>query len=198
MIAVFLHNYSERLRKNMNTKQVSIPRFFHEIHGRTQTSVDLLLTYSAGFLAAIPIVANAILAQFTLAQISLLLILTLDIACGVVANFTEGTSAYYAESSSRRWIFLVLHIVQPCLLVWLFPQDQSAILALGALTLTSGCVVNLLQSITIQRVSAMTLLIVAVMCMVYIIPDSRKILLILMFLYSTIIILAFAVRWNER
>jgi hypothetical protein len=187
----------------MNTKQVlnsrvSIPRFFHEIHGRTQTSAELFLTYSAGIVAAIPIVATAIQAQFTLAQIILLLLLTLDIACGVVANCTEGTSAYYAESSSRRWVFLALHVVQPCLFIWLFPQEQWVILALGALTLASGCIVNFLQSITVQRVSAMTLLVLAVICMVYLIPDSRKILLLLMFLYSTKIILAFAVRWNER
>lgn len=182
----------------MQTKIILIPRFFHEIHGRTQTSVELFLTYLTGIVAAIPVLANAIESHIPFSRIVVLLILTLDIACGVVANFTEGTSAYYAENSSRRWVFLALHVIQPCLFLWLFPQEQSAILALGALTLTSGCVVNLLQSITIQRVSAITLLIFAVICMLYLIPNSPKVLLLLMFLYSTKIILAFAVRWNER
>jgi hypothetical protein len=182
----------------MKTDLINVPTFLHEIHGRTQTKSELLITYSVGVFTTILVIVFLEQGQFSLGKQILLIALTLDIASGVVANCTQGTSDYYAENSTRRWIFLALHITQPLLLTWLFPEDIRSIALIAAFTLIFGSIVNILKGNRQQRGTAVSLLMVVFVCMTLVITFTNKIAFLLMLLYSTKIILAFAVRWNER
>ncbi|MFY7998411.1 MAG: hypothetical protein ACOVSW_07410, partial [Candidatus Kapaibacteriota bacterium] len=59
-------------------------------------------------------------------------------------------------------------------------------------------IVNILKGNRQQRGTAVSLLMVVFVCMTLVITFTNKIAFLLMLLYSTKIILAFAVRWNER
>ncbi len=182
----------------MKSRTVTIPKYLYEIHGRTQTALSLAATYIVGILTTVLVLFSTKQESFSLTQYALLVALTLDIASGVVANSTQGTSDYYAENVLRRWIFLALHVTQPLLLIWLFPSDFLDITIIAALTLASGSIVNMLQTEAEQRVTAMSLLVLVLGCATLICSFSHKISLLLMLLYSTKIILAFAVRWNTH
>jgi hypothetical protein len=99
---------------------IKIHTFFHEILGETQRPIELVFiilfalittTFSfvffSDFLRLLPILNQVIL-----------LLLTIDITGGVIANLTYGTNHYYSTRKKARLIFIIIHI-QP-ILIFLF------------------------------------------------------------------------------
>jgi hypothetical protein len=99
---------------------IKIHKFFHEILGETQRPIELLFiilfalvvtTFSYffyyDFLSTLPLINQVIL-----------ILLTIDIAGGVIANLTHGTDQFYAKRKNARLIFIAIHI-QP-ILIFLF------------------------------------------------------------------------------
>lgn len=99
---------------------IKIHKFFHEILGETQRPIELL------FIILFAVVVTTFLFFFyydflsTLPLLNqvFLLLLTIDIAGGVIANLTRGTDLYYAKRKNARLIFIAIHI-QP-ILIFLF------------------------------------------------------------------------------
>lgn len=121
-------------------------------------------------------------------------VLALDIAGGVVANFTSGTNNYYAESLNRKYFFIFFHLLQPSLLVWIYPADWYAIAAVSVFTLTGSIIVLQVKSYNRQRVTAVSLW-VACMTLATLLNFSVLLLYLTMLLYAIKLILAFSVNW---
>jgi hypothetical protein len=181
-----------KLRNN----KIRVHRFLSELFGRETTRFDLL----AIIISAISFAALTLLLKWNV-DISILkkitlTILALDIGGGVVANFTTGTNNYYAESSSKRYFFIFFHLLQPLILIWIYPNDLSAIAGVSLFTLISSIIVLNFKDQHVQRIIAVTLLL---LCLILtpLFNYSDHLLQLTMLLFSIKLILAFSVNWSS-
>jgi hypothetical protein len=124
----------------------------------------------------------------------ILTILALDIGGGVVANFTTGTNKYYFDSLSKRYFFIFFHLLQPLILIWIYPSDSLSIMVISLYTLISSIIVLNLKDQYTQRIVAVTLSILCVI-LTQLLIYSDHLLQIAIFLFSIKLILAFSVNW---
>jgi hypothetical protein len=135
-------------------------------------------------------------ADITITKKIILTILALDIGGGVVANFTTGTNFYYAESLRKRYLFVLFHLLQPSILIWIFPSELLAILGVTLFTLTSSIIVLRLKSPNNQRIIAVTLLLLSLILSTLLNYNDPLAKLIMQF-FSIKLILAFSVHWTS-
>lgn len=155
----------------------------------------MLATYSAGVTMTALILFQTTELPIPTHKRLLLGLLALDVAGGVVSNFTQGTSDYYAERRSRRTVFLALHVLQPVLLMWVFPADGLAIAALSGYAIVAAIAVNGLQNGDKQRNFAALLAVLGIGA-AFAFSFSHPMLLLLVLLFIIKLIVAFAVRWR--
>jgi hypothetical protein len=171
-----------------------VHRLFHELFGSETTTFDLLAIAISSFSFAGLTLILKWDANISIIKIITLTILALDIAGGVVSNFTKGTNNYYNESLSKRYFFVFFHLIQPTILIWIFPNDFLLILGLSLFTLTSTIIVLKIKKHDTQIVVAVTLLL---LCFVLstLLNFSDLLTQLLMQLFSLKLILAFSVNW---
>ena len=182
--------------KKLRNNKIKVHRFFQELFGRETTRFDLLaiIICSVSF-ATLTIILKWNLDISTIKKI-ILTILALDIGGGVVANFTTGTNNYYFESLSKRYFFIFFHLLQPLILIWIYPIDSLAIMGISLFTLTSSIIVLNLKDQYTQRIVAVTLLLLSFILSI-LLNFSDPLTQLLMQLFSIKIILAFSVNWNS-
>jgi hypothetical protein len=127
----------------------------------------------------------------------ILTILALDIGGGVIANFTTGTNKFYAESLRKKYLFVFFHLLQPSILIWIFPNELLAIFSGTIYTLTSSFIVLLIKSTHYQKIIAVTLLVLALILSALLNYNDPFVQLIMHF-FSLKLILAFSVNWTEN
>jgi hypothetical protein len=182
-----------KLRNN----KIKVNRFLSELFGHETTTFDLLAIVISSFSFAGLTFILKWNANISNIKIIMLTILTLDIAGGIVANFTTGTNNYYAESLRRRYLFVFFHLLQPSILIWIFPSDLLAILGISLYTLTSSIIVLNIKKQYDQRIIAITLLLFSLFLstlLKYTDPLTKMI----MQLFSFKLILAFSVNWASN
>lgn len=179
----------------MQKKKIQVHKFFTELFGRETTAFDLLtITISSISFAGLTLLLkwNADISNFKLV---ILTILALDIAGGVIANFTKGTNKFYSESLIKRYLFVFFHILQPSILIWIFPSELLAILGVSLFTLTSSIIVLNIKKQYNQRIIAVTLLLFSLFLST-LLNYSDPLIKMIMQLFSVKLILAFSVNWN--
>jgi len=178
----------------MQNKKIQVHKFLVELFGRVTTVFDLLaIIISSISFAGLTLLLkwNTDISNF---KIVVLTILALDIAGGVIANFTKGTNNYYSESLRKRYIFIFFHLLQPSILIWIFPSELLAILGVSLFTLTSSIVVLNIKKQYNQRIIAVTLLLFSLFLST-LLNYSDPLTEIIMQLFSIKLILAFSVNW---
>lgn len=179
----------------MQDKKIQVHKFLVELFGRVTTAFDLLaIIISSISFAGLTLLLkwNADVSNFKLV---ILTILALDIAGGVVANFTKGTNNYYSESLRKRYLFVFFHLLQPSILIWIFPNDLLAILGASLFTLTSSIIVLNIKKQYNQRIIAVTLLLFSIILST-LLNYSDSLTKLIMELFSLKLILAFSVNWT--
>ncbi len=176
-------------------QEISIPAALRELHGERATGTDLLLTYGTGILTAAGVAAFADL-SLPPARWLVLSLLLVDIAGGVTANFTRGTNSYYASRPGLRLVYILLHTVQPAVLVWLFPGQGCRLALFAGYTLLATLGVNALSQYRYQRLGAGLLTALGVL-LLHLLALEPAVLTGLLTLYLIKLVLAFAVRWEE-
>ena len=180
----------------MENKKIQVHKFLSEVFGRETTMFDLLAIIVCSISFAILTLFVKWNADITITKKIILTILALDIGGGVVANFTTGTNFYYAESLRKRYIFVLFHLLQPSILIWIFPSELIAILGVSLFTLTSSIIVLRIKKHYNQRIIAVTLLLLSIFLSTllnYTDPLTKMI----MQLFSIKLILAFSVNWDS-
>ena len=180
----------------MQNKKIQVHKFLFELFGRETTTFDLLaIVISSLSFAGLThmLKLNTDISNF---KLIILTILALDIAGGVVANFTTGTTNYYAESLRKRYFFVLFHLLQPSILIWIFPNELQAILGLSIFTLISSIIVLNIKKYNTQKIVAITLLLLSFMLSI-LLNYSDPLLQIVMQLFSIKLILAFSVNWSS-
>jgi hypothetical protein len=180
----------------MQNKKIQVHKFLSEVFGRETTTFDLLaiIISSASFaLLTLFLKWNA---DITIIKKIILTILALDIGGGVVANFTTGTNNYYAESLRKRYLFVLFHLLQPSILIWIFPNELLAVLGVSIFTLISSIIVLNIKRYYNQRIVAVTLLL---LCLILstLLNYTDTLIQMIMQLFSIKLILAFSVNWTS-
>lgn len=178
----------------MQNKKIKVHKVLGEFFGRETTRFDLLaIVISAVSFAGMTLLLIWSL-DFSVLKKIVLTILALDIGGGVVANFTIGTNNYYAESLRKRYLFIFFHLLQPSILIWIFPNELLSIVIATLFILTSSILVLGVKKQYHQRIVAITLL------LLYLILSTSlnytdTLTQITMQLFSIKLILAFSVNW---
>jgi hypothetical protein len=182
------------MEKVQNNK-IKVHRFFRELFGRETKILDLLaVVISACFLAVLTLLFKWN-ADFSVIKKAVLTIIALDIGGGVVANFTLGTNNYYAESLGKRYLFVLFHLSQPSLLIWIFPSELLAISGVTLFTLASSAFVLRSKSPNNQRIIAVTLLLLSLI-LTSLLNYTDPLAQLIMQFFSLKLILAFSVNWT--
>lgn len=176
-------------------KKITIPKFLQELHGKQASVFDILLVYTVAILTTAGILYMAWDLPLKIYKAIILAVLVADLSGGIVSNFTEGTNIYYNESPKRRKIFTLLHVIQPTLLVWIFPLDFFSIIVISSYTLLTLSIVNSLKNYNKQKVLAAFFVVFGIL-LSFIIGVYQPIVHIMLILFLIKLTLAFAVRWE--
>ncbi|MCC5914007.1 MAG: hypothetical protein JJU46_06495 [Balneolaceae bacterium] len=179
-----------------NENKIKIPKLLHELHGELSNWRDVGLTHMAAWGLTVLMVWLSVCSGHPIWITVLLAILTVDIAGGVVSNFTKGTNNYYEQYPQKRVVFLLLHIIQPALLSMMFPDQVFLILAVMAYTLSISIWLDGSRKFEFPKSVSPFLTIVGITGLV-IMPIEFIGLQLLLILYITKLILAFSVNWYK-
>jgi hypothetical protein len=134
---------------------IKIPQFFHEILGEKQRKIDLIfiLLFTTLGTAFLFLFDKDFLSTLSIFKQTMLLLLTLDITGGVIANLTYGTDQFYQKRKKARIIFIAIHI-QPLLIFLLAKMPLWIGLILWAYTIFCAIILELLKNNPSQKVFA--------------------------------------------
>jgi hypothetical protein len=177
----------------MRGKQINIPKYFQELHGEKTSLFSLILVYFTSFINSLILTHYAIPEDFALWKTILFFIIVLDIAGGVIANFTNSTNQYYQEKSNLRIPFISLHIIHPTILYLLFPSDGILFIFMGVYTIASCFILNFIHGRELQRLIAVFLVTMGA-TLVFVIPSDIPVLRLLPILFFLKLILGFSVK----
>ena len=180
----------------IQNKKIQVHKFLVELFGRETTTFDLLAIVIGSFSVAGLTLALKWNTDISIFKLIILTILTLDIAGGVVANFTTGTTNYYAESLRKRYFFVLFHLLQPSILIWIFPNEIQAIMGISIFTLLCSFIVLNINKHYTQRITAIILLLLSFILSI-LLNYSDTLLQIVMQIFSIKLILAFSVNWSS-
>ena len=144
---------------NLFDREYPMPASLKEVLGSRQSVGALLCIGLITTLAAVlwwPVIVGE-LESHSLWRVLLAGLLMLDIAAGAVANFTPGTSAFYARRPGWLWGFIAIHVHLP-VVGWLLGWPLAPLAAVWLYTIAAACLVNLCFNRPWQPVLAGTLL----------------------------------------
>jgi len=176
-------------------KKVAIPSYLHELHGKQASVFDLLVNYTTAIIATIIILYLAKDLSLEPYKLIILGVLALDLAGGVVSNFTEGTNNYYIEKPKMRYVFIAFHVVQPLVLIWLFPNDWVGVAVISVYTLIAMTAINSIREHLRQRVYGAFLMVVG-LSISFLVGEMQMIVHLMLILFVVKLVIAFAVRWK--
>lgn len=176
-------------------KIVKIPAFLHELHGEQASIFDLLITYLTAIVVTIVVLFLARDTPLENYKLIILGILAFDLSGGVIANFTQSTNTYYAKNLKLRYVFILFHVVQPLVLMWLFPMNLIGIAFISVYTLLAIFLVNFIKEHLKQRVSSAFLVVIG-LSIIFLFVKMQPTVYLMLVLYVIKLIMGFAVIWK--
>ena len=177
-------------------KSGSMREFLKFLHGEHPTRTDLILTYLGACLSLISFEVLISTLDLSITKHLVLSFIVLDFSGGIIANITESTSSFYASRPRLRILFLLAHLVQPALLVWIFPQNTLVVLYITVYTLISSLVVSWVGDFARQRTLSLFLLLVGLSSIPLVLDKGSSVLAVCLSMYMMKLILSFSVDWS--
>lgn len=178
---------------NWLLREVTVPRPLHYLHGTSALVLELCLNYGLVVVTGLTLFFMSQELMLPPAKRMLLIALAMDLAGGVISNFTTGTSQFYWQCAKRRSLFICLHVMQPLLLIWIFPQNIESICVLALYTLLAAVCVNRITDHAAQKVVAVSLVTMGFLLLHF--WSLPQLLYLAMTLFQIKLILSFAVKW---
>ena len=181
----------------MKAKEISIPSFLHDIHGKKASLPDLVFTYWGGIVSLTTILVLYAQAgpEIEWWKVVFLCLISADIGAGAVANFTKGTNLFYSgnHKNKSRITFILLHVLHP--FVYFFAINSFSVysILLVAYVIGSALFLNSLESRERQGIVA-ALLMVSGVSLLAILPINNPFLWWFFPLYMTKLFIAFGIR----
>ncbi|MEM9674431.1 MAG: hypothetical protein AAF992_17695 [Bacteroidota bacterium] len=176
---------------------ISIPSFLHEIHGERSNWFDLALTHLIALAATLAVLTQTSEFNFAGWERWTLIALTYDLAGGIIANFSHGTSDYYAQSNKRRLWFISLHFLQPLFMSILFPEFGMTIAMVSGYVIAASLAVNTIRDTAQQATVGSLLAVGGIIALQIFLPETTTVLELLLTMFLLKLPLAFAVRWTN-
>jgi hypothetical protein len=177
-------------------RKIKVHKLLHELFGRETTRLDLFAILIGSIALTIAVQIRCLDSELSVMKKMLLAFLTLDIGGGVIANFTEGTNNYYSESLKRRYLFILVHVLQPLILAWIFPKSILTISVFTLYTLINALIITSIKKNTTQRIIAITMLLIGIL-LTYFFSFSNPMLQLISIVFLIKLILAFSVNWKN-
>lgn len=137
---------------------IRMPEFSHELFGEYQTksSLIIILTFVliSGMITAF--IGHDQMSDLTMLKQLVSWLIFIDIAGGVVANFSRGTDRFYQQHPRKRWGFIAIHI-QPILLVWSLEISMLFGFVIWLYTVTGALLLNVIRNWDNQGLFALSL-----------------------------------------
>lgn len=153
----------------MLNREIKIPKVLRELHGEKATLSSLILVYLAAFAISAIALTQFIPLMLPLWKLILATVVFLDIGGGVVANLASSTNQYYQQNPKLRLIFLATHVLQPLLLMVVFPQNTAYFVFVLIYTLGSSFFINLIKDRELQQNTAAVLVSIGI-CQSFLFP----------------------------
>lgn len=117
----------------MKMKKLSVPRILHELHGEETNIAEIILIYGIAVIAPLVVffALRPVFSDLAVWKQIILFVILADLAGGVIANLTYGTTAYYEKKQWRKVLFIILHIAHPAG-IWLLTGAQFPFLVYSA------------------------------------------------------------------
>jgi hypothetical protein len=177
----------------MMQKEINIPKSLQELHGKRTSLFSLILVYFSALTISLIITYYTLPKDFPIWKTILFVIAIMDIAGGVIANFTNSTNQYYQDKSNLRIPFISLHVIHPILFIILFPTESTLFIFMGVYTLLSCFILNMIRVRETQRLIAVLLTTVGI-TIIFAIPCAINFLRLLPILFFLKLILGFSVK----
>ena len=181
----------------MLNKKVNVPKYLHELHGESPTIFSLFMTYFTGLIAGLLVMMCISNSGMPIWKKLILFILYLDIAGGVVANFSSSTNRYYEKHVKLRLYFVFLHFLHPLLFILLFPDSVYYFSYIGLFTIIACMILYQVENIEIQQAFASFLLVTGVLISFFF-NLPLKVLYSFAPLFMTKLIIGFSVKRQEH
>ncbi|WP_017154609.1 hypothetical protein [Bacillus bingmayongensis] len=174
-------------------KQIRIPSFLHDVFGEKQSIESILTILLFGGLLTVALYLRfpELTDNLPIWRSTLALLLIFDIFSGCVANFTDGTSNFYAARKKNRIVFIAIHF-HIILVALLLHTNIWYSIGVWAYTITGTFIVNALIEKHSQRFIAGLLLSVG-LGLIPMLPDIQSYMLIIYLLFMLKVLFSFAV-----
>lgn len=128
-----------------STSAITIPEPLHDVFGERQSKLELglILFLGASVSAAVIALSPSVGPELPVWRKALAWVIFADVVAGAFANFSRGTSAYYAARPRNRWIFIAIH-VHLLAIAWLLQAPMLPALGCWAYTMVAASITNLL------------------------------------------------------
>ena len=126
-----------------------IPSWLRLLHGYSATLGELLLVYltAVAFASLVLISIQDRLAGLSALQIAILVMVSLDLAGGAVANLCQGTRTYWrSRNISLRILFLAVHAIHGIGIAYVFPEAVEAVAVAYIWMVVAGSVLILTRN----------------------------------------------------
>ena len=123
-----------------------VPTILRPLHGESTTPGQLALVYltAVAFASLVLISIQDRLAGLSALQIAILVMVSLDLAGGAVANLYSGTRTYWrSRTVPMRLVFLAVHAIHLLGLAYVFPQAAASATLAYLWMLASGTILIL-------------------------------------------------------
>jgi hypothetical protein len=144
---------------------LKIPSWFRPLHGYSASAGELALVYltAVAFASLVLISIQDRLAGLSVLQVTVLVLVSLDLAGGAVANLSQGTRAYWrSRNTSLRLLFLAVHVVHGIAIAFVFPEAAASVVVAYIWMVVAGSVLILTRNTSVSLALAMVVIGVAV------------------------------------
>ncbi|MFW5692389.1 MAG: hypothetical protein ACOCX3_03465 [Chloroflexota bacterium] len=173
------------MNTTLNTKHLRINWDYPPPHnvmdrfvGPGATRAELMLQFVPTAIAALSLIAAAIIGEWGWTRVQLIVagVLALDMIGGVITNATSSGKRWYHRTGQgfrQHMLFVLIHIVQPTLLVLFFDPGNWAFVAGSYGYLVLASLLILLTPLYLQRPLAGLLLLGGFFLSLYVLPAPR-------------------------
>ena len=138
-----------------------IPSWLRLLHGYSATLGELLLVYSTAvvFASLVLISIQDRLAGLSALQVAILVMVSLDLAGGAIANLSHGTRTYWqSRNTNLRILFLAVHAIHGIGIAYVFPEAAAAVAVAYMWMVVAGSVLILTRKTSVPLALALVVI----------------------------------------
>lgn len=151
----------EKSQKIKVANTLKVPSWLRPIHGYSTTPGELSLAYltAGAFTSLVMISIQDRLAGLSQFQATILVVVSLDLAGGAVANLSQGTRTFWrSRTVNLRLFFLAVHAIHGIAIAFIFPEAATAVAVAYIWMVIAGSALIVTRNTSVPLALALVLL----------------------------------------